>query len=207
MTDQQEYTLVMETIYTQKGSKRSRVVEFYTGISPDIDGRYIDEIFGYNYEQLENIHSYIQWIFPLNKPSYFNKNAPILTNDEIFVFKSNIIIKSNIVKAFRLLLNFYGFCLSEKEGEIKIIKGKNFNDRIKYWMTKGNHDFQRIRRILKFLKLTGMEHYALLFFSELTSLYKNGYKGIIGKYTYDYWNNAVTGDKEIEKSIMKNYWV
>jgi hypothetical protein len=59
MTDQQGYALVMETIYTQDGNKRSRVVEFYTGISPDIDGRYIDEIFGYNYEQLENIHMII----------------------------------------------------------------------------------------------------------------------------------------------------
>jgi hypothetical protein len=82
-------------------------------------------------------------------------------------------------------------------------KGENFNDRIKHWMTNSNHNFQRIARILKFLKLMDMENYSLLFFKELEKLYKNRYKNIIGKYTYDYWNNAATGNKEINESYKE----
>jgi hypothetical protein len=187
----------METIYSQNGKKFYRIVEFYKGASPDIEGRYIYDILNFDYEQLENIHNYIQWLFPLNKPSYFNKNAPILTKEEIIELRNNEIIKDNIIKSFKILLKFYGFSLNESENTPIIKKGNNFNDRIKYWMTNSNHNFQRITRILKFLKLMGMENYASSFFNELQNLYNNGYDNIIEKYTYDYWNNAVTGDKEI----------
>jgi hypothetical protein len=44
MIDQQGYNLVMETIYTLNGNKISRAVELYKGISPDIEGRYMEDL-------------------------------------------------------------------------------------------------------------------------------------------------------------------
>jgi len=181
--------------------KTYHIVEFYKGNAPDIKGRYISDILTYNYEQLENIHDYIQWIFPLNKPSYYNKSAPILTKEEIFELKNDVVVKENIIKLFKLLLDFYGFCFDEEN--FVITKSKNFPERINCWMTAYNHHFQRLTRIMKFFMLMDMEDHALLLFKELQSLYNNGYKKIIGKYTYDYWNNAVTGDMEINESYQE----
>jgi hypothetical protein len=180
-------------MHSQNGENLYRIVEFYRGISPDKSGRYIYDILHYNYEQLEYIHDYIQWIFPSNKPSRFNRNAPILTNKDIVEMKSDSIIRNNSIKSFKLLIDFYGFYLDEDIPAIK--KGNNFNDRIKHWMTKLNHNFQRITRMLEFLELMDMGDYASLFLDELRDLYDRGYKSIIGKYTYDYWNNAVTREE------------
>jgi hypothetical protein len=184
----------MNNINNQNDQKMSAIVEFYKGNSPDYNGRMITDIYHYTYEQLENVHDYIQWLFPLNKPSYFNKNVPILTKEEIYELKSNEKIVENITISFKLLLNFYGFTFTDNINDQVIVKSANFEDRIKSWMTISNHNFQRISRILKFLKLMGMNSYAELFFIELKLLYDSKYKKIIGKYTYDYWNNAVNGD-------------
>lgn len=172
--------------------KYNHIVEFYKGKVKDSKKRYISNILDFNYFQLEEIHDYIQWLFPLKEPSLFNRNAPILTDEDILEFKNNDIIKSNIIKALKLLLNFYGYHLDEDN--FMLVKKTKYSIRLKYWMTPGNHNFLRITRILKFLKLMDMENYALLFFNELQSLYDNEYKNIIGENTYNYWYNAVKGE-------------
>jgi hypothetical protein len=42
-------------------------------------GRYLREIQEWPDDQLESVHDYIQWLFPLPEPSGFNVAAPALS--------------------------------------------------------------------------------------------------------------------------------
>jgi hypothetical protein len=66
-----------------------------------------------------------------------------------------------------------------------------FNERIKTWMTKNNHNFLRITRILTCLKLAKLDNYAELFFIELEDLCNSEFKEVIGSVTLGYWKNAI----------------
>lgn len=49
----------------------------------------INEIYNYTPDQLEDDHSFIQWVFPTPRASIYNSNSPILSMDDIFVLKKN----------------------------------------------------------------------------------------------------------------------
>lgn len=70
-----------------------KLVQFYRGKIPNNEGLFIDDILSYGYEQLEVDHAYIQWILPLKERSMFNTEAPLLTDQEIDLFKSDSDLK------------------------------------------------------------------------------------------------------------------
>jgi len=58
----------------------------------------------YSSQEIENDHSFIQWIFPTMRPSNYNFNAPVLTYEEIQILKQKDEIK------YYLELCGYKFC-------------------------------------------------------------------------------------------------
>jgi hypothetical protein len=54
------------------------ILGFYSGVEPDHRGRYLHEIQKWPDDQLESVHDYIQWLFPLPERSGFNVSAPVL---------------------------------------------------------------------------------------------------------------------------------
>src|SRR5690242_21526611 len=63
-----------------------KLLGFYRGTSRDDRGRRIDEIWSFSHEQLEAVHDYIQWLFPLAERSAFNPGAPLLDEETIARF-------------------------------------------------------------------------------------------------------------------------
>ena len=51
----------------------SALITFYRGSGTDHAGRRIDEILSWDDAALESVHDYIQWLFPLDEPSRFNR--------------------------------------------------------------------------------------------------------------------------------------
>ncbi|GHT51607.1 hypothetical protein FACS1894102_7520 [Spirochaetia bacterium] len=43
----------------------SAIIDFYKGQAPDAKGRMLCDIHKWNYSKLEDVHTYIQWLFPL----------------------------------------------------------------------------------------------------------------------------------------------
>ena len=66
----------------------ARIVGFYSGTAPDHRGRYLHEIQRWSDDQLEKVHDYIQWLFPLPEPSGFNLAAPVLSRESIQDFRA-----------------------------------------------------------------------------------------------------------------------
>ena len=61
----------------------SRIIGFYNGTESDHRGRCLREIQEWPDDQLESVHDYIQWLFPLPEPSGFNVAAPVLIRESI----------------------------------------------------------------------------------------------------------------------------
>ncbi|XP_034442497.1 opioid growth factor receptor-like [Hippoglossus hippoglossus] len=135
-------------------------LEFYLGNKPSLpDGIYIQDFhsewFG-NYNKLEYVHTYIQWLFPLQEPG-MNHDASILTREEIEDFLRNDTAKENLLKSYELMLDFYGIELCDKNtGQVR--RASNWKDRFCN-LNNRTHNNLRITRILKCLGTLGFRHY------------------------------------------------
>jgi len=163
----------------------SPIIEFYAGISPDRQGRKLEEIWQQDHQWLEKTHDYIQWLFPLRDKSRFNPHAPILTEIDIQTFKDHQDLKLRLEHSFKLMLAFYGLKL-----QTTVILAESFSERKQQWLHWGNHNHMRITRILKSLQLLGLEPHAQLFFNCLEQIYSTE-KGAITNLTFSYWRDAV----------------
>jgi hypothetical protein len=169
----------------------SKLIEFYSGKEKDNEGRHFSEILKFNHFKLEKDHKFIQWLFPLKEESDFNKEAPLLTEEDIERFKSSNKLKENLDKATALMLHFYGLNIEENSEivEIEIRRGKNFPIAKENWVKKHNHNHRRIRRILKSLTLLGKERKAEALLRVLKNIAKE--EGKINEETVSFWDTAV----------------
>lgn len=166
------------------------LVSFYLGKHPDDKGRYINEIHSWNYDQLEYIHDYIQWLFPLKEMSGANPRAPVLDEAQINEFRSNAALRTQMIKSFKIMLSFYGLQIEANDKAIRLSRSPEYSERRLVWLTYRNHNYLRITRILTSLCLLGLEEYALAFLNVLDQIYKEE-KGKIGGATYTYWAQAI----------------
>lgn len=105
---------------------------------------------------LELTHDYIQWLFPLTEHSLVVPGAPTLLPDDIRAFRSDDLLRSHMLVAFKRMLRFYGLAISSTE----VTKGPNWEHRKTNWFTEPTHNNLRITRILKSLALLGLEQEA-----------------------------------------------
>jgi len=167
----------------------SKIIDFYNEDETDDKGRDFSDILGFSFKQLESVHDYIQWLFPLTEPSKFNPKAPTLTKADIAAFQSDEFLGLNFRKSFEMMLEFYGL---EQDPESKAIGPAEdlFAKAIANWLTPDNHNYLRITRILKSMNLLGFKEDAEAFFTALETIYK-AKKDVIGETTYKYWKDAV----------------
>jgi hypothetical protein len=163
----------------------SRLIQFYLGEVPDSEGRTIHDILNFSLHDLEVIHDYIQWLFPLRERSRFNPKAPLLSDQDIRAFRASDVLKGTLRKAFSKMLDFYGFELHEKQ----VVRSANWDQR-KGWLTPCNHNFLRITRILSSLRLLGLDECAQSLYSALEETHRE-HAGRIGSDTWQFWTNAV----------------
>nr|XP_028591243.1 opioid growth factor receptor isoform X2 [Podarcis muralis] len=116
------------------------------------------EMWHNDYVTLEENHSYIQWLFPLREPGR-NWRARLLTCQEIQAFKKSKEVMARFVRAYKLMLDFYGIeLLNEKTGELR--RAKNWRERFEN-LNQFSHNNLRITRILKCLGELGYENYQM----------------------------------------------
>uniref|UniRef100_A0A8C5TDJ0 Opioid growth factor receptor n=1 Tax=Malurus cyaneus samueli TaxID=2593467 RepID=A0A8C5TDJ0_9PASS len=109
-----------------------------------------------NYEMLEENHSYIQWLFPLREHG-MNWRARPLTCQEIQAFRKSKEVMDRFIRAYELMLGFYGISLVNKEtGELK--RAENWRERFEN-LNRFSHNNLRITRILKCLGEMGYEDF------------------------------------------------
>jgi Opioid growth factor receptor (OGFr) conserved region len=146
----------------------------------------ITHIWAYDHDRLEEVHNYIQVLFPSQQPSQF-AIAPLLDPTTIRGFQESEDLRNRLLKSFDLMLDFYG--LHRTDGRVR--KADDFERRAVTWLTPFNHNFLRITRILICLKALGLGNWSQAFFRCLKELYAEN-ADVIGEETFGYWKNAAT---------------
>lgn len=146
---------------------------FYLGRAPDSEGRYFDDILAWTDDDLESVHDYIQWLFPLPEPSMFNPRAPLLTPADIAVAHVDELLRDNIRAAYARMLRFYRLT-------------PETIDQPKPWVCAHDHNHLRLTRILRSLRLLGFPEEAHELYAGISR-----YDGAIPARTRQFWRDAV----------------
>lgn len=168
------------------------LLDFYMNEDKDVFGRSLEDILKYDLIQLESIHHYIQWLFPIPYRSQFVISSPVLGEKEITAFNNSAKAKRNLERAFMLMLAFYGLELTN-DGSI-IINTLTFQERKKVWLTRRNHNYLRLTRIMISLNLLGLGKQAIEFQKALLAI-GNQYLETVGQNTIDFWASAFNHPK------------
>ncbi len=131
------------------------IVGFYSGACPDHAGRTLDQILGWDDERLEEVHDYIQWLFPMEQPSPVNPSAPVVREGTRRAFKTSPLLRDNLCRACARMLAFYGLECDHDALSPDVVPGEDFADKSGHWMHPGNHNLLRLTRILTSLRLLG----------------------------------------------------
>ncbi len=172
----------------------SQIIGFYSGTEPDHRGRNLHEIHEWPDDQLESVHDYIQWLFPLPERSAFNVAAPVLTREDIQEFRTRQDLQEELGASFLRMMNFYGFEVRSVQ-QITMTRAPNFASNATIWLSPGNHNHLRITRILRCLTVLGLEAEANAFFDCLCEIYDEEHNKphpAISEETMRYWREAVS---------------
>jgi hypothetical protein len=167
-----------------------RIVAFYEGGAPDDRGRLLDEILRFDDAQLERVHDFIQWLFPLPERSGANPAAPRLDDGTIQAFRTRPELRAQLRRSLDRMLDFYGFV---RRGD-DIVKGPSFFERSD-WLRAGNHNHLRLTRILGSLRLLGLPHEARALYDALSAVYREERRtgrNRISERTFHFWSSAIS---------------
>ncbi|MBV8638887.1 MAG: hypothetical protein JO322_12460 [Candidatus Eremiobacteraeota bacterium] len=165
------------------------LVQFYKGNATDNRGRYLDEILAWDDDELEYTHDYIQWLFPITTVGV-NPDAPPANAATIEAFCNDPLLRAALLRSLDRMLAFYGL---QRTGD-EIAPRADFESH-RQWLTAGNHNHLRLTRIMKSLRLFGLDadarelHASLIRIAETEQL--AGRRSISAD-TIRFWNDAVS---------------
>ncbi len=164
------------------------IVAFFSG-GRDDRGRTLDEILAWDDERLEEVHDYIQWLFPTRQPSGVNPFAPVVTPVTQAAFAENPHLGVALGRALDRLLRFYGLRRSEMGIEKDVAR---FGDRAQVWLHPGNHNHLRLTRIMDSLSSLGRRDDAIALQRCLLEEICAGPDGrLVAARTIEFWRRAV----------------
>jgi opioid growth factor receptor-like protein len=167
-----------------------RLKRFFAGGTDD-EGRTLEEIVGWDDVRLEMVHDYIQWLFPLPERSGANPSGPVLDGESIAAIRGDAEMQGRLRAAFERMLAFYGFA---PEGDV-LVEGPRFAAASRNWLHAGNHNHLRLTRILRSLRVLGLEREASLLWQALSALYEResaAGRRTIAAETFAFWRRAAT---------------
>lgn len=129
----------------------SQITQFLQRKVSDNKGRQLADIWAFSDFQLEHTHNYIQWLFPIDKPSANNRYAPVLTENDIELCRQDMRIQENLIFSFNMMLKFWG--IERQDCQFILIANQPQNHKL--WLTRYNHNQLRISRVIRSLGLLG----------------------------------------------------
>lgn len=157
----------------------AQTLNFLLGVQMDHKGRKFSDMLAFSDEKMEKCDEQIQWMFPLHEKSKYAEVYPILTKDVTDIAKNDPTIIGNMVLAKRRMEKFYGLPPYEDV------------EKQKSWCNDDNHNLLRVTRIIRSLRLLGLEDEARIFYDKV---FKVGYQFDINQRTLDFWQKAIRDD-------------
>jgi opioid growth factor receptor-like protein len=171
-------------------TESQRLVAFYERTGTDGRGRSLEDILRFDDEQLEAVHDFIQWLFPLPERSGANASAPVLDDWAITQFRARSELRLALRRSLDRMLTFYGFQWS---GD-RITESASFGARSSNWLHAGNHNHLRLTRMLRSLSILGERQAARALFDALERIYADERRPgrcAISPRSFEFWKNAI----------------
>ncbi|KAI4129983.1 MAG: hypothetical protein LQ347_003553 [Umbilicaria vellea] len=185
----------MASSSSNKAPAEPFLVQFYSPSvnGPDRRGRTLTDILSWPYERLERVHDYIQTLFPTPDPSAHNAAAPLVDRATFQAFHQRSDLRDRLRESFVCMLRFYGLELQVKQILVSkrfiVVPGTNFLERAPLWVVQTNHNHQRITRIIRSLRILGLEDEAAAFYFRLERIFRAN-RDMIGRPSLVYWARA-----------------
>ena len=172
-------------------NKEMRLINFYLNLEPCPTGYMFNDIIKvWDDKKLEITHDYIQYLFPLQEKSKYNKDDILLTENDIEFFKNN---KGIVLLALNRMLQFYG------------IPNFKFDGKQRYWMKPDDHNHLRLTRIMRFLQLIGMGIASVKLFIVLCKINRE-IKNSISEKTFTIWKNLfMSGSVFTKENVIGDF--
>ena len=173
-------------------ASQSRIIQFFEGTGTDGSGRRLSEILQFDDRRLEQVHDYIQWLFPLRDRSGANPLAPTLSEEDVAAFQTRVELRIALCQGLLRMLQFYGLSFDGTA----IAPNADFAFRRDDWLCRGNHNHLRLTRIMLSLHTLGLERESRALFACLARIYDSaelGGRDRITAATYRYWEEASQG--------------
>jgi len=190
------------------------IVRFYDPQehAKDANGRTLEQILSWPDSKLESCHNYIQMLFPVPEGSAFSWEAPIINRETMDAFRSRSELRESLRRSFKRMLSFYGFEVAHQARstqdatpslapgapsnnvaslEYHIVRSSDWEVCFKNWVHRSDHNHLRISRILRCLRILGLQKECDAFFAALKEVYKDP-KLNIGDTSMDFWTRAAT---------------
>ena len=146
-----------------------QILNFLKGNGVDKQNRTIEDVWNFTDSELEEVHNYIQWLFPLKEMSDNVMGAPFIDDEELILkIKSDFDIQENFVKSLMRMQNFY-----------------RDND---FWLQPNDHNHLRITRILKSTALLSSKENAREFYDFIMLRVKEFQP--VTEESLQYWRNS-----------------
>jgi len=170
----------------------ANIVEFYAGQARDSHDRSIHTIFRMRDDQMESVHNYIQWLFPLHEESQCVEGSPVLTFEDVNRLRSNPTAIENMKAAINKFRYFLGLPQMQRvEADYDQPRG-NFNEsKVNTWCQDGNHNLLRVTRAIRSIRLFGLVDEAEEFYADVLRVAR---ARKINRRTLQYWERAARDD-------------
>jgi hypothetical protein len=140
-------------------------------------------------EELEGVHDYIQWLFPLPEKSMALPWAPVLDKPTMTAFHNEAKLQEALRVSLHRMLAFFGFVA---DGDA-IVPGPDFAAHASNWLTPANHNHLRLTRMVRSLRVLGLEAEAQALWKALQEVYAtDAGRNSISDRTYKFWTRAAT---------------
>lgn len=172
-------------------SRAPLLISFYDPAiaAADAKGRTLSSILAWSDRELESCHDYIQILFPLPESSAFSYTAPVVDKVTFDAFRTSTALQGRLRDSFRRLLKFYGFEFHKSSTGGDVIHGPNFPAASKTWVRRFDHNHLRITRIIRSLRVLGLEDEARAFFVALEEVC-HLHEGCISQKSLMFWARA-----------------
>ncbi|HPA16153.1 MAG TPA: opioid growth factor receptor-related protein [Verrucomicrobiae bacterium] len=136
------------------------ILESFRGTGTDHRSRTLTQIVQKSDPWLEEMHDYIQCLFPLCVEIQFNPNAPLLTDETRAAFTDpgnpdRVVLQQNCGSAIYRMLVFYGYSFGP--GSTDVSATGEWRDRADKWLTDGNRNFMWTTWMLCSMVLLGRQ--------------------------------------------------
>ena len=153
---------------------------FYDPTVPDDDPlrQMFLTILDYRVHELEYNHDYIQYLFPLPERSPVNPTAWTINRETFDAFRARVDLRNELRKSLALMASFYGFDVISEEkydGKLRIRpclddSAFNIHRRAGNWVKPFDHNHLRISRIIRCLRVLGLEEDARAFYDAIKEM-------------------------------------